>query len=122
MHEAAAAQLAPTAEDLPCADDAFLAPLKGSTEFGMIRSRLVSGHHGDSWQEDGFHFFVFQLKPVDGTMNGHATTTEPPVAVFVMHADQQEPVSAIVVTPLPDGQEAEIQDLRTPDSVYQAPM
>jgi hypothetical protein len=121
MHEAAAAQLAPAAEDLPCADDAFLAPLKGSAEFGMIRSRLVSDHYGDSWQEDGFHFFVFQLKPADSTMNGHATTG-PPVTVFVMHADQQEPISAIVVTPLPDGQEAEIEDLRTPDSAYHAPM
>jgi hypothetical protein len=83
---------------------------------------LVSDRHVDSWQEVGLHFFVFQLKPVDGTMNGHATATEPPVAVFVMIPDQEEPVSAVAVTPLPDGQESEIRDLHDPDMVYQAPM
>jgi hypothetical protein len=88
----------------------------------MIRSRLVSDHHVDSWQEDDLHFFVFQLRPTIGAMNGHTPDREPPVAVFVMHQDEQEPVSAIVVIPLPDGQEAEIQDLRTPDMVYQAPL
>jgi hypothetical protein len=121
MHETVAAELAP-AENLPCADTTFLGPLKASAEFASIHARLVSDHHLDSWQEDGFHFFVFQLRAINGPWNGHATTLEPPVAVFVMHPDQQEPVSAIVATPLPDGQEAEIQDLRNPDTVYQAPM
>jgi len=110
------------AEDLLCADDAFLGSLKASAEFASIHARLVSDHYSDSWQEDGFHFFVFPLSAVNGPWNGHVASPEPPVAVFVMHADQQEPVSAVVVTPLPDGQEAEIQDLRTPDTVYQAPM
>ena len=119
MQETFAAQLAP-AENLPCADNAFLGPLKASPEFASIHVRLVSDHHIDSWQEDGFHFFVFQLSAVNGPWNGHAAATEPPVAVFVMHADEKEPVSAIVATPLPDGQEAEIRDLRTPDTVYQA--
>jgi hypothetical protein len=121
MHETFAAQLVP-AEDLPCADNGFLDPLKGSAEFDMIRPRLAGDHHVDSWQEDGLHFFVFQLKPANGAMNGHATEMESPVAVFVMHSDQQEPVSAIVVTPLADGSDAEIRDLRTPDMVYEAPM
>jgi hypothetical protein len=83
---------------------------------------LASDRHVDSWQEDGLHFFVFQLSAVNGPWNGHTAVTDPPVAVLVMHAEQKEPVSAVVVTPLPDGQEAEIADLRTPDSVYQAPM
>jgi hypothetical protein len=88
----------------------------------MIQPRLSGNEHVDSWQEDGLHFFVFQLNPADGSMNGHTPATEPPVAVFVMHPDEREPVSAVVVTPLPNGQEAEIHDLRTPDTVYQAPM
>jgi hypothetical protein len=121
MHETVAAQLAP-AENLPCADIEFLNPLKGSAEFDMIRPRLAGDNHVDSWQEDGLHFFVFQLKPANGAMNGHSTDIDPPVAVFVMHADQEEPISAIVVTPLADGSDAEIRDLRTPDMVYEAPM
>jgi hypothetical protein len=121
MHEAVAAQLAP-AENLPCADEKFLGPLKASAEFASIHVRLVSDHHIDSWLEDGLHFFVFQLNAVNGPWNGHATAGEPPVAVFVMHADQKEPVSAVVVTPLPDSEEAEIQDLRDPDTVYEAPI
>ena len=116
-----ASQLAP-AEDLPCANTAFLGPLKASPEFASIQARLVSDHHLDSWQEDGFHFFVFQLSAVHGPWNGHVAPPDPPVAVFVMHADQKEPISAITATPLPDGQDAEIQDLRSPDTAYQAPM
>jgi hypothetical protein len=87
----------------------------------MIRPRLAGDHHVDSWQEDNLHFFVFQLRPTNGATD-HGAEIEPPVAVFVMHADQEEPVSAIVVTPLPDGEDAEIRDLRTPDMVYEAPM
>jgi hypothetical protein len=116
-----ATQLVP-AEDLPCADTALLGPLKASAEFASIHARLVSDHHIDSWQEDGLHFFVFQLSAVNGPWNGHATEKELPVAVFVMNVDPKELVSAVTITPLPDGQEAEIQDLSAPETVYQAPM
>ncbi|MFL5759578.1 MAG: hypothetical protein ACJ789_07565 [Thermomicrobiales bacterium] len=58
---------------------------------------------------------------MNGPWNGHPTAPEPPVAVFVMHTDQREPVSAVVVTPLTDDEDAEIQDLRSPDTIYQAP-
>jgi hypothetical protein len=82
---------------------------------------LVTDQILDSWQEDGLHFFVFPLKSTNGATD-HGAEIEPPVAVFVMHADQEEPVSAIMVTPLPGGEDAEIRDLRTPDMVYEAPM
>ncbi len=38
-----------------------------------------------------------------------------------MHPEESDPVSAVVVTPRPDGEDAEVRDLRTPDSSYVAP-
>ena len=70
----------------------------------------------DSWLDEGFHFFVFQL--------AEATSTAPAagagVAVFAMHPDQQEPVSAVTVVPTADGAQAEITDLREPGGSYTA--
>ena len=71
----------------------------------------------DSWFEEGLHFFVFQLRPVEG-----ATLPEAPVAVFAMHPESDEPLSAVVVTPSADGAEAEVTDLRQPESTYTAPL
>jgi hypothetical protein len=39
-----------------------------------------------------------------------------------MHPDLSEPVSAVVVTPRADGQEAEIRDLRESHQAYTAPL
>ena len=52
------------------------------------------------------------------TPNGH----EPPVAVFAMRSPEPLPISAVIVTPSADGQEAEVVDLRQPDSGYVAPL
>ena len=94
---------------LPCADAAFLVPLKRSRTYGTIRPRVADLRPVDSWQQEGLHLFVFQLR-ADGA-NGVADTPESPVAVFAMHPDSKEPVSAIVVRSIPGGQFAEVKDV-----------
>ena len=105
------------ADDAPCADMRFLAPVKRSAPFRGVRPRLAgqAPHPAlDAWQDGEFHFFVF------GLTNGPAR--EQPVAVFVMHPDTPDhPVSAVTVTPLANGQ-AEIRDLHEPANFYHAPM
>lgn len=84
-----------------------------------MRSRLVGrAPHPvlDSWQEDGFHFFVFLLNPAD------RDATQPPVAVFTMHPEMAEPVSAITVTPTGRGGQAEVRSLKDPDQAYSVPL
>ena len=120
LQEAIAAEFA-VADDLPCADSAFLVPLKRSPEFRALRPRLAgSAPHPvyDSWLEDGFHFFVFLLKPDGNTGSAH----EGSFAVFAMHPEAPEPVSAITVVPDKTGTEAEITDLRHQTDTYTAPL
>jgi hypothetical protein len=79
----------------------------------------------DHWQEEGLHFFVFALRheqrgsAADGSV-GRAVPADLPVAVFAMHPEETVPVSAVVVTPMENG-EAEVLDLRRPESAYTAP-
>ena len=87
----------------PCADYALLTPLKRSREYHALRPRVSDLRPTDAWQQDGLHFFVFALHPIDGE-----ATTEPPVAVFAMRPDVQDPVSAVVVRSRPDGLEPEV--------------
>ena len=118
FHEQIASQFA-AGDDLPCADAKLLVPVKRSAEFARIRKRVADHHHLDSWQEDDVHFFVFLLHPAPDST---ADPANPPVAVFAMHADFADPISAVVVTPSQDGAAAEIQDLRLPDNVYTTPV
>ena len=104
--------------DLPCADAALLIPLKRSREYGAIRKRVADLRPVDSWQEDQFHFFVFALRPEENA----PATSEPPLAVFAMQRESTEPISAVVVTASPDGAQAEVRDLREPDTVYMMPL
>jgi hypothetical protein len=95
----------------------LLRTVKESQEFQAIQSRLAQSLPTDSWQEDDAHFFAFQLLPADeSSPNSH----EPPVAVFAMRLPEPVPISAVIVTPSADGQEAEVVDLRQPDSGYVA--
>ena len=122
MHEQIAAQFG-VAEDLPCADSSFLAPLKRSPEFRTLRPRLAGkAPHPviDSWLDDGFHFFVFQL--AENEHPDGATAGSVALAVFAMHPDQQEPVSAVTVVPTETGGHAQITDVRDPSSSYIAPL
>ena len=104
--------------DLPCADAALLIPLKRSREYGAIRKRVADLRPVDSWQEDQVHFFVFALRPEENA----PATPEAPVAVFAMHAECTEPLSAVVVTPSLDGVQAEVRSLREPATVYTMPL
>ena len=118
-----------TGDEQPCPDAKLLVPLKRSPEFAAVRRRVADPHHSDAWVEDGLHFFVFQLHPLEGASphgaNGSAPgrrVAQAPVAVFAMHPELSTVHSAAVVTPGPDGVEAEIMNLREPDSVYTAPV
>lgn len=123
LHEHIATQFG-VGDGVPCADAAFLVPLKRSPEFRGLRSRLAGqAPHGpaDSWQDDGFHFFVFALRGE----NGHvaARSEEVPVAVFAMHPEAEGlVVSAVVVSPTERGTHAEITNLREPSESYIAPL
>jgi hypothetical protein len=110
------------ASDLPCADSKYLVALKRSPEFRELRPRLAgSPPHpvADSWLDDGFHFFVFALKPEP---NGDGRPREAGAAVFAMHPESPEPVSAITVIPTPTGEQAEITNLSAPTGSYIAPL
>src|SRR5438874_10913454 len=89
----------------PCADVALVRPLKRSSEYRAIRRRVASPRPVDSWFDHELNFFVFQLQAVNGSA-GHPA--EPPVAVFTMHPEAPEPVSAVVITPRPGREEAEV--------------
>ncbi len=109
-------------DDLPCADFALLVPLKRSSEYRTIRPRVAELKPADAWQEEGLHFFVFQLLPLEAMDNEDSrSTAEPPMAVFAMHPEVPTPVSAVVVTPSTTGEEAQVIDLRRPESAYTAP-
>jgi hypothetical protein len=105
----------------PCADVALLVPLKRSPEYRAIRRRVASPRPLDSWFDRELHFFVFQLQAVNGNGSG-VSPVEPPVAVFTMHPEAPEPISAVMITPSPNGAEAEVTDLRVPERVYSAPL
>src|SRR5215207_9382424 len=118
MHEVVANRLG-VDENLPCADNALLVPLKRSKHYRAIRTRVADLQPADAWQQEGFHFFVFLLRMAD---EKQLLLPEPPVAVFAMHPEMTEPVSAVVVTPSNNGAEAEIRDVLEPDSAYTAPI
>lgn len=108
-----------TADDVLPGDTALLVPLRQSTEYEGIHQRVTSEWPIDSWQEDGFHYFVFQLLPGDNTGD---PLLEAPVAVFAMHPESTQPISAVLVGPLPGSEKAEVVNLRQTDQTYTAPI
>jgi hypothetical protein len=120
MHEAIAEQFG-VADDLPCADSAFLGPVKRSLEFRRLRPRLAGpAPHPvfDSWMDDGFHFFVFLLAGA----NGGEPTVQSGMAVFAAHPEAEDLVSAVTVVPTEDGGSAEIANLKAPGGSYTVPL
>ena len=96
-------------------------PLKRSVEFRSLRSRLAGrAPHPvfDSWMDEGYHFFVFTLASAD---ESDGVRREPGVAVFAMHPESPDVVSAVTIVPTDDAH-AEITNLRDPDNAYIAPM
>ena len=73
----------------------------------------------DSWLEDGFHFFVFALAPQG---SGDGATRDGGVAVFAMHPESPDLVSAVAIVPTESGSHAEITNLREPGGSYIAPL
>jgi hypothetical protein len=69
----------------------------------------------DSWLDDGFHFFMFILAP---EASGTGPNADCGVAVFAMHPESPEPVSAITVVPTETRDQAEITNLREPGGSY----
>ena len=118
MHQQIASQFG-ASDNAPCADLALLVPLKKSPEYRGIRRRVADPRAIDAWQEEGFHFFVFQLVAADGA---RPAIPGAPVAVFAMHPQSATPISAVVVTPSPSGEEAEIMDLRHTENSYTMPL
>jgi glycosyltransferase involved in cell wall biosynthesis len=101
-------------DEQPGADIALLAKVHSCSEFGVLRDRLAVTAPVDSWQQDGLHFFVFQLMPEFNS------SLEPPTAVFTMSPDIPVPLSAVVITPRTDSGEAEIKDLCNAETAYAA--
>jgi len=68
----------------------------------------------DAWQANMVHYFLFELRP-----GGDApATTEVPFALFTMAWEYDGPVSALVITPEAGGEQAEVVNLRQPESIY----
>jgi hypothetical protein len=105
--------------NLPCADAAFLLAIQRSAEYQVVQHLVTDERPSDTWQEDGFHFFVFPLLPEDA---GKGVQPEIPMAVFTMHPESQTPISAVLVAPSPGGAQAEVVDLRQPGQSYTAPL
>jgi hypothetical protein len=101
-------------DEVPGADLALLANVHACREFDVLRGRLADTAPIDSWQQDGLHFFVFQLVPEINS------SLEPPTAVFTVSPEVPDPLSAVLVTPQRDGGEAEVKDLCNPETVYAA--
>jgi Carboxypeptidase regulatory-like domain len=108
----------PTQPEEPCADYALLVSLKRSRQYRAVRSRVSDLRPTDAWQQEDLHFFVFALNRVEGD---EPPPVEAPVAVFAMRRDVQEPVSAVVVRPRADSQEAEITTLGAAESLPAPP-
>lgn len=85
----------------------------------MIRKRVADLKPIDTWQADGLHYFVFQLVPEDTRPNPAVAA---PVALFMMRHGDRAPVGAVVVTPRPSGESAEVTNLRQPGAPLVVPL
>jgi hypothetical protein len=94
----------------------WLVKLRSFPEYSGIQDRLVDPEPADAWQEEGLHYFTFEL-----SQNGvRSPENDPPVAVFTIDDGSGKMVSAVIVTPLPDGKQARIDDLRSDEAGYNA--
>lgn len=61
------------------------------------------------------HYFVFQLRPQEEA----PADADSSFALFTMRWEDNEPVSAVVITPSPSGNQAEVVNLRDPAGAVQ---
>ena len=101
------------AEELPCADFGLLGPLKRSAEYGSIRASVADPKPLDAWQQDMYHYFVFQLRTVEVAQ----ADAGPPYALFTMSWENDGPVSALVIAPDVSQKQAKVVNLSMPESV-----
>ena len=90
------------------ADEALIVPLKKSPEYRAVRARLAGPAPTDSWEDEGLHYFVFQMRAEEGAPQG----AEPPVALFIMRHGEPGPASVLIIAMEPDGDYAVVTDLR----------
>lgn len=88
----------------------MLVSLKLSPEYQALDGRLAYPEPADAWQEDGLHFFAFELRSPESGANG-----QPSLAVFAMQPEEHTPVSAVIVASGMHGEEAQITNLRAFD-------
>jgi hypothetical protein len=83
-----------------------------------VRPRLASPTPFDSWEDEGLHYFVFQMQPEDAAVVG----AEPPVAMFTMRRDDTVPAGVLVIALAPEGDAALVTDLRHPTQAQRVPL
>ena len=109
----ATGQLAPDADVIKSPDFGLLGPLKRSPEYAEMRKRVAEPMPIDAWEMDMVHYFIFQLKPLEDAPAG----AEPPYVLFEMRYEDYGPLSVLLITPKPNGEEAEVVNLRAPGDV-----
>ena len=101
--------LSQSVEALPRADQGLLSVIKASPEYQSIVSRLADADPVDTWREDVRNHFLYRLNAdADGA---------PSEALFVARWEDYDLLSAVVITPSPNGGEARIVDLRVPETI-----
>lgn len=99
--------------------EASLSMVASSPAYEGLQDRIASPLPIDAWEEEGLHFFVFQLHGTD-SMGG--SQAEAPVAVFTLRPDEAESISVVTVSPGQDGEEALITNVGAPEMSYTVPL
>lgn len=105
-------------DSLPCADFRSLGPRKRSPEYAATRRRVADLKPVDAWQVNMLHYFVFQPRPPEETPAEAAAA----FARFTLLWEENEPGSAVVITPIPGGEQAEVMSLREPGATHTVPL
>ncbi|MBW8831146.1 MAG: DUF3624 family protein [Burkholderiales bacterium] len=89
---------------LPPADEGLRHVAEDSPEFASLRARLASPEPEDTWKVNMQSFFLYRLVPDEDELTPHA--------LFITRWEDDVPVSAVVVTPSPDGGEPRTVNLQ----------
>jgi len=92
------------ADALPPADEALRGVVESSAVFQSLLPRLADAAPSDTWQVNMLNHFVYPLKA--------ETNGENPTALFIARWEDDGPLSALLITPDPDGGEPHVADLR----------